>query len=267
MAIGDMVTQSLIGQEVYDGREQGLGTTRVVAVKANGEKPVFRIRLKNGTCVEATADHVVYALDVRRSRGVWRRVDELAPGMRLQLSTRTSVTKASVPREVDEAALVGWLQGDGFVGQYESGTNCSLTIEFLTIDKDELNFVLDRVHRVFAGVHYHIRSVEAKNPSLDIRRIRLYGEVLRPFVTKYGLLRGTSELSIPAAIRSAGRDAQAAYLSALFQADGTVRLRSRQTRTSDIVLTTVSELRHERIDARRILCPSAMLTHGPDFGM
>jgi ribonucleoside-diphosphate reductase alpha chain len=241
MAIGDMVTQRLIGQEVYDGREHGAGTTRVVAVKANGEKPVFRIKLKNGTCVDATADHVVYALDVRRSQGVWRRVDELAPGMRLQLSTRTSVTKASDARDVDEAALVGWLHGDGFVGQYESGTNCSLTIEFLTIDKDELNFVLDRVHRVFAGLHYHIRSVEAKNPALDIRRIRLYGEVLRPFVTKYGLLRGTSELAIPAAIRSAGRDAQAAYLSALFQADGTVRLRSRETRTSDVVLTTISE--------------------------
>jgi ribonucleoside-diphosphate reductase alpha chain len=77
MAIGDMVTQGLIGQEVYDGRAQGAGTTRVVAVKANGEKPVFRIKLKNGTCVDATADHVVHALDVRRSQGVWR---SLAPG-------------------------------------------------------------------------------------------------------------------------------------------------------------------------------------------
>ncbi|MGH7230126.1 MAG: LAGLIDADG family homing endonuclease, partial [Nitrospiraceae bacterium] len=201
----------------------------------------FRIRLKNGTCVDATGDHLVYALDVRRSCGAWRRVDDLTTGMRLQLSTRTAVIAQSDQQAIDEAALVGWLQGDGFVGQYEEGTNRSLTVEFMTIDKEEFNFVLDRVHRVFPGMHYHVCAVETKAPDLDVRRIRLYGEVLRSFVGRYELLRGTLDLSVPTAIRRAGLQAQAAYLSALFQADGTVRIRSRQCRTADIVLTTISE--------------------------
>ncbi|WP_447980444.1 LAGLIDADG family homing endonuclease [Candidatus Nitrospira bockiana] len=240
-AIGDIVTRGMVGLEVYDGRHDGTGTTRVVAVKANGEKPVFRVRLKNGTCVEATGDHVVYALEARRSRGVWRRVDALAPGMRMILSTGTSVRKPSDARAIDEAGLVGWLQGDGFVGQDETGTNRSLTMEFMTIDKDELSFVLDRVQRVFPGVHYHVRTVETLAPGLDIRRIRLYGEPLRAFVEKYDLLPATAELAVPAAIRTAGDRAQAAYLAALFQADGTVRLRVRRSRAADVVLTTVSE--------------------------
>ncbi len=253
--IGDIVTKNLIGLAVYDGREQGAGITRVVAVKANGEKPVFRIRLKNGACVEATGDHMVYALDRRRSIGVWCRVDELVPGMRLQLSTRTSVTTKSEQQTVDEAALVGWLQADGFVGQVgvegapsgspstcdEQGTNGGLTIEFNTIDKDEYDFVLERVQRVFPWMQCHVRFLETREPGLDVRRVRLHGEELRPFAGRYQLLRSTLDLSMPDAIRTAGVQAQAAYLSALFQLDGRVRLRSRASRTAEVVLTTTSE--------------------------
>jgi ribonucleoside-diphosphate reductase alpha chain len=240
MAIGDIVTKERIGLEVYDGRGEGRGTTRVVAVKSNGQKAVFRIELKNGLSVEATGDHLVYALDARRTKGAWRRVDELVPGMRLQLSTTSTVTAESDDLVAAEAALVGWLQGDGFVGQYARGTNRSLTVEFITIDKDELAYVLERVERVFPGVHYHVRSVETRTQGLDLRRVRLYGEALRPFVDRYGLLSGGPDLEVPAAIRSAGRQAQAAYLQALFQADGTVRLRERDSRTADVVLTTIS---------------------------
>jgi ribonucleotide reductase alpha subunit/intein/homing endonuclease len=249
IAIGDIFTSQLIGLEVYDGRGHGGGTTRIVAVKANGSKPVFRIVLKNGTGVEATADHLVHARGGRRTRAHWVQVSDLAPGMRLQLSTRTTVLKPSDEQEESEAALAGWLQGDGFVGQYAEGTNRSLTLEFMTIDKDELAFVLDRIHRVFAGVHYHIRTIEARNLALDIRRVRLYGEALRPFVEKYGLLRAGAEWSVPAAIRSAGAGAHAAYLKALFQADGTVRLRARNNRTADVVLTSTSQTLAQGVQA------------------
>ncbi|MGH7251364.1 MAG: LAGLIDADG family homing endonuclease, partial [Nitrospiraceae bacterium] len=241
--IGDIVTRALIGLEVYDGKDRGMGTTRVVAVKANGSKPVFRVVLKNGACVEATGDHLVYALDTRRTPGTWRRVDELAPGIRLVLSTRTAVVKQAGELEASEAALAGWLQGDGFVGQYEHGTNRSRTLEFMTIDKDEFQHVLDRVQQVFEGIHYHIRWVETRTPGLDVRRIRLYGEALRPFVEKYGLLRRSADHVVPSVILTAGIQAQAAYLRALFQADGMVRLRRRERplRKADIVLTTTSQ--------------------------
>src|SRR5262245_28767510 len=46
LAIGDIVTRNLIGLEVYDGREAGAGTTRVVAVKHHGDKDVFAVALK-----------------------------------------------------------------------------------------------------------------------------------------------------------------------------------------------------------------------------
>src|SRR5436190_8642929 len=52
--IGELDEEEQIGREVYDAA----GTTDVVAVKANGRKPVFRVRLRNGRFVEATADHL-----------------------------------------------------------------------------------------------------------------------------------------------------------------------------------------------------------------
>ncbi|HMH76580.1 MAG TPA: LAGLIDADG family homing endonuclease, partial [Candidatus Udaeobacter sp.] len=236
--IGQIVTKNQVGLEVYDGRDEGTGTTRVVAVKENGERAVFRVELRNGVTVEATGDHLVYA--IANGVGSWRRVDEVEPGSALRLSTRTDVRRDSQPSDVDEAALVGWLQADGFVGQDGLSTDHSLAVEFTTIDKDELDFIVERVHRVFDGVHYHVRSMETRTPGLDIHRIRLYGEPLRPFVDKYGLLRSSADYSVPAMIQRAGREAQAAYLGALFQAQGTVRLRSYWARQADVTLSTIS---------------------------
>jgi ribonucleoside-diphosphate reductase alpha chain len=241
LAIGDIVTQKLLGLEVYDGRERGSGLTRVLAVKSNGEKQVLRIVLKNGIHLEATADHLVWAIDERRTAGQWVRVDQLSPGQRMHVSTATSVTKTSEEEQIIECALAGWLQGDGFVGQYLEGTNRSLTLEFMTVNEDEHQFVIGGIARVFEGVHFHVRTVEAQDPTLTIRRIRLYGEILRPFVENYGLFRRGSDHQVPAAVRTAGAQAQRAYLSALFQTDGTVRRRLRNgSQTCDVVLTTVS---------------------------
>ena len=241
IAIGDIVTRSLVGLEVYDGTEGGRGTTRVVAVKDNGEKPVFRIVLECGAHVEATGDHLVRALETRRTQGAWVRVDQLRPGMRMILSTDTEVTKTASRREVYEAGLVGWLQGDGFVGQCHEGTNRSLTVELVTIHDDELDYVMERVSRVFEGLHHHVRSVESGDPDLDIQRVRLRGEVLRPFIERYALGASHSVDSVvPEVIQSAGVEAQTAYLQALFQADGAVRLRTRAPHTAEIVLSTLS---------------------------
>src|SRR5262249_2194370 len=57
--IGKIVEENLIGLPVYDQH----GITRVVAVKHNGVKAVYCVRLANGNAIEATADHLVLACD------------------------------------------------------------------------------------------------------------------------------------------------------------------------------------------------------------
>src|SRR5690242_8409165 len=79
--IGELVEGEQIGREVYDST----GVTRIVAVKSNGRKPVYRVTLRNGQFVEATADHVVRAVRDRRTKPEWLRVDQLEAGMRMHL--------------------------------------------------------------------------------------------------------------------------------------------------------------------------------------
>ena len=241
MPIGEIVDRNLIGLRVYDGTANGMGATRVVAVKANGEKPVWRIVLKNGQAVEATPDHLVQVRAKRRSQTEWTRVDDVQPGDRLFLSTVTRVTAMSSWEETSEAALAGWLQGDGFVAQLESGANRSLMMELVTIDEDEFQHVMELVDRVFPRQHVKVRAVESQRRDLDVRRVRLHGEELRSFVEKYELMRGGEELHVPATVERAGAEAQRAYLQSLFQTRGNVRRRSRSAQPAEVVLTTVSQ--------------------------
>src|SRR4051794_34813210 len=238
--IGELVEGDQVGREVYDAD----GITRIVAVKENGRKPVYRITLRNGQWVEATPDHVVKAVRERRTVPEWLRVDALEFGMRMHLYPHRAKVEARtlVPAggygaapaddfertrvEVAEAALAGWLQADGFVGQYDSGTNRSLTIEFQVATDDELTWVLDNLDVALPDVHRHVRDVNREDGSVSCRRVRLYGEVLREFVEAWDLLesRGT-ELRVPKRLWTASREEVVAYVQSIFQADGYVTVR------------------------------------------
>src|SRR6266567_177894 len=197
--IGELADGEQIGREVYDAD----GTTRIVAVKHNGRKPVYRVQLRNGSFVEATPDHVVKAVAERRTQPQWLRVDELKPGMRLHLHPHRAKVRESAlvlagggsnddetsdfsldgqtRVAVAEAALAGWLQADGFVGQYDEGTNRSLTIEFQVANDEEYAWVIENLDLALPHIHRHVRDVETQDASLACRRIRLYGEDLREF--------------------------------------------------------------------------------------
>ena len=81
--IGKIVKENLIGLEVLDGSNNGVGTTRVVAVKDNGEKVVFRVQLKTGTAIYATADHLVFAIPAGSDVPIWRELSLLEVGDKL----------------------------------------------------------------------------------------------------------------------------------------------------------------------------------------
>ena len=277
MQIGDIVEKDLVGLSVYDAN----GTTVVAATKANGRKRVYRVQLANGSFIEATADHLVSVIPTYRSRSAtWKRVDELEVGMRLRLQTDRagvmagetvqtlkvaeliigSVAEAAVGRraslghhldevtsvrlaegdvDVSEAALAAWLQGDGFVGQYDHGTNKSLTIEFQVANAEERAWVLRHLDAVFPNVHRH----ESPHPDLrEYRKIRLYGEILRAFVKKYGLLARRELIRVPAPIWNARPEVVNAYLKSVFQTDGYISIRrERRTISSGHGQTTVGQ--------------------------
>ncbi|HEV8601922.1 MAG TPA: vitamin B12-dependent ribonucleotide reductase [Gaiellaceae bacterium] len=258
--IGELVEGEQIGREVYDSN----GTTRIVATKANGRKPVFRVTLRNGSFVEATPDHVVKAVAERRTAPQWLRIDQLSAGMRMHLHPHRAKVLSRVlapvggPEAADsfpvnatsdegvvtqaEAALAGWLQADGFVGQYAKGTNRSLTIEFQVADEDEYTWVAHNLDIALPEVHRHVSEVKREDGSVSCRRIRLYGELLRDFVEGWDLLARGQDIRVPRRLWTAPHDQIAAYLKSIFQADGYVSVqRGDQGESARIAFAVIGE--------------------------
>jgi len=265
--IGEIVENNLIGLPVYDST----GVAKVLAVKNNGEKEVFKVILRNGTFIETTGDHLVKAVHERRTSPNWLRADQLKPGMRLQLYPhRALLAKSAVAQkfnfsaigsggqmsafalspafeqgklnlEISEAALAGWLQADGFVGQYDHGTNRSLTMEFLAVNRDEQAWIEHHLAVVFPSLHKKIRTTFTKLGT-PITRIRLYGEKLRPFIEKYDLLNRREKIRVPDILWKSNPLVIAAYLKSVFQGEGYISIRKGKTDESGrVALATISE--------------------------
>ena len=223
--IGKLVEDDAVGTKVYDAH----GLTRIVATKANGVKEVLRIATKAGQYLDVTADHLVWR---STGEGTGRCVSagELKVGDQLEWHRRDSFGEAEIgPREIAEAALAGWLQSDGFVGQYETGTNNSLTIEAMSVTPAELAWVNDAIDKVFPDAHRHERNVVTEDTSLDCLRTRLYGKHLEPFVEKWGLRARGVDMVVPESLYAAPLSVVAAYLRSIFQAEGYVSARAAST--------------------------------------
>ena len=225
--IGKLVQENAVGTTVYDAH----GTTRIVATKANGSKNVLRLHTKAGYTLDVTADHLVwkktgYSKKSGESCGKFVEAGTLREEDRL-VWKRTPLSGKSLEgsREEAEAALAGWLQSDGFVGQYESGTNRSMTIEAMIVNSEEEEWVRASLAHVFGTKHSHTREVVTQNKNLDCRRIRLYGEELRPFVEKWNLRTRGMAMELPTTLYTAPYAVAAAYLRSVFQAEGYVALR------------------------------------------
>ncbi|HVK25389.1 MAG TPA: ribonucleoside-diphosphate reductase, partial [Actinokineospora sp.] len=205
--IGKLVDDDAVGAKVYDAH----GLTKIVATKANGIKEVFRLHTKAGYTLDVTADHLVWKA-TGDGTGRFVEAGTLVPGDQLEWHRRAAFGEDEIdPRVISEAALAGWLQSDGFVGQYE-GTNRSLTVEAITVNDDELAWVTAALDRLFPDAHRKERAVETKDDTLDCRRTRLYGEHLRPFIDDWGLLARGTEMEVPQRLFTAPLPVVAAYL-------------------------------------------------------
>jgi ribonucleoside-diphosphate reductase alpha chain len=223
--IGKLVEENAVGTKVFDAE----GVTRVVATKSNGVKDVLRIHTKAGHTLDVTADHLVWRMN-SSSGGRFVPAGQLKVDDMVEWHRRPSFGETEIdPREIAEAALAGWLQSDGFVGQYK-GTNRSLTIEAMTVNDEELAWVTAALDKVFPDVHRHERLVETRDPKIDCRRTRLYGNVLSEFVVKWGLRARGVEMKVPEHLFTAPQPVVTAYLKSIFQAEGSISLRERSAR-------------------------------------
>ena len=226
MPIGALVESDAVGTKVYDAH----GLTKILAVKANGMKDVLRLHLKAGNALDVTADHLVWRNSGRPGEGSFVPAGTLTRGDTLEWHRREAHGEGEIDRDlISEAALAGWLQSDGFVGKYASGTNRSLTIEAMTVTDAELAWVTEALDVVFPDMHRDERKVVTQSEALDCRRTRIYGAGLAGFVEKWGLMPRGSDMVVPPQLFTAPLPMAAAYLRSVFQAEGFVSARERST--------------------------------------
>ncbi len=222
--IGKLFDDDAVGQKVFDSQ----GVTQVLATKANGVKEVLRVHLKSGYLLDVTPDHLVWKAS---GAGIGRFVEAgaLRPGDTVEWHRRESYGEREFTTlEAWEAALAGWLQADGFVGQYE-GTNRSLTIEAVTVTGQELDWVTAALDHALPDVHRQQRSVHTQDPTVDCRRTRLYGKVLTEFVDRWDLRARGVEMTVPETLLTAPLPVVQYYLRSIFQAEGYVSRRENGT--------------------------------------
>ncbi len=80
--IGRLVETGAVGAKVHDAH----GLTKVVAVKANGRKPVLRLHTKAGATLDVTADHLVWRASRLRT-GSFVPAGQLRPGDQAELAS------------------------------------------------------------------------------------------------------------------------------------------------------------------------------------
>ncbi len=219
--IGRLVETAAVGTKVFDAH----GLTSIVAVKANGRKRVLRIHTKAGHQLDVTPDHLVWRSS-GEGTGSFREAGTLKPGDKLEWHRNEAWGTGEIRRDdIAEAALAGWLQSDGFVGQYHHGTNRSLIVEFMTVTDAEHEWVSYYLDTRFPSIHRKDRGFETRASDLDGHRIRLYGEKLRDFVDTWGLMARGTDMVVPEQLFEAPLPVVAAYLRSMFQADGYVSVR------------------------------------------
>jgi ribonucleoside-diphosphate reductase alpha chain len=213
--IGKLVEDNAVGTKVYDAH----GLTTVVATKANGVKDVLRLHTKAGYVLDVTLDHLVWRSS-SETTGRFVAAGSLLPGDKVEWHRRDSHGEEQISSsDIAEAALAGWLQSDGFVGQ-DTGPNRSLTIEARTVSAAELAWVTKALDLVFPHVDRDQRGVRTHDEDGDARRIRLYGVQLSEYIDKWNLLDADS--MVPAQLNTAPLPVVAAYLRSIFQAEGFV---------------------------------------------
>lgn len=269
--IQEIVDNNLLDLKIFDGSDY----IKLIAVKNNGVKSVYRAKLKNGNFIEFTDDHLIYSSDKKIKEGgsynwnelktllgkkVQQYADNYEPieipqqaeiagqfnSSNFENNLRNTLTGIGVDLQEEaneenlqlyKAALAGWITGDGYYGKYNRNNKTTL-FGAITINDDEYCYVTNLFEKIF-GTY---KTVTRKNINDLYRIIKYDSKNTDDFVNDYELNFSSYTAKVPEVILKGSKEEKILFLRSLFQADGSVRIRNKEERNSgDIVLCTISE--------------------------
>ena len=238
------VTTDLLAE--HDHRR--MAAHRPALVTLVGDRQVYRLTLRDGRSIRATADHRFLTDD-----GTWKRVDQLTPEVdRIEVrESGNTVTFESPDADARRWQVLGWMSADGvFSGDVAAlafGPTEVATAETVT---EELNALLGEaldgeqtVRDIERGLLGQAGSQAADDGAAatavstgrraevsiqsggTIRVATESGALVRMLQDRYGLYATVAPVrrDVPTEVHRVADDLKVAYLQGLFSADGTVR--------------------------------------------
>lgn len=180
----------------------------VAALTHNNSKPVFRVTTETGRSVTVTANHPIRVLN-DRTEVVWVNAENVRPGMTV-LATMGGDANAKDWVSTDEAALLGYLVGDGHYSPDDR-------FMFSQVDEQTRNEYVTLLQSVFPNATVKTHGDRINDVWTNSKALRTELHV------RYGLdYVKSADKTVPVVVRWSGQDVQAAFLSALYECDGSV---------------------------------------------
>jgi len=272
--LGEIVDKNLVGIRVFDGEQ----FVKVLAVKNNGVKPVYRATLRNGNYIEFTADHQVLTSEKRLKDGgvySWKELNAIL-GYKVQQvalqETAVTTTMSLVAAIAQSASSVSSSSDVPSAHQYQFSNTSYQSPTAVTLVNQELvdkaslaGFVVgdgyygkynrnnkttlfgvitindDEYAQVTGLIErlFGAYTVSTRKQIHDLYRIVMHNSKnVDEYVVQYELDKKSRTAKVPDVIMRASKTEQYAFLRSLFQADGGVRMRVEDGRNSGDVVLT-----------------------------
>ncbi len=274
--IGEVVENNLINLQVFDGDR----FVKVLAVKNNGVRQIFRATLRNGNFIEFTDDHLILTADKRSKDGgsySWQELRTILGNKVQQISLQTVPSRLEAELALAEvnrlfagsvgqgksnlsSETIGTVLGQeqepgaddlavakaalaGWIlgdGYYGKYNRNQKTTLFGAITINDDEYAY--VTRLFTSIFGEYRTAVRRNVHDLYRTVKLDSKRVDSFVEEYELNSSSYTANVPQLIFKGSIAEKRAFLRSLFQADGCARIRKDKGRNSgDVILSTISE--------------------------
>lgn len=210
----------------------------------NGIKPVFRVETKNGAPFKATANHKVLIVTGRdyyakQNKYRWVRVDQLQPGDKISTGLSAISPQFDIDCSTDDKhkahLTAGWCLGDGWCLNVGDTSHRVFGVCFGPTEEVAQAVVLDQLAAIYNATkpspnypkHHGVPKTHVQ-PNGVVNWQASRDSFVSLMADKFGFSAGRGPTKrIGAPILAASAEEQAAFLSGLFCADGTVGLTCR----------------------------------------
>ncbi len=222
--IREMVRRGLTGEtftvHAFDEARGRMTTASVEGYLPSGNQEVFRLRLSSGREVTATANHPFL------TGAGWTPLSQIQVGDQVATPARTAIT-CGIKRSIPYLKMLGFLVGDGYMGQVKAGV-------MVTAPDWKAKVILDEGAEVLGLWARRNEQADRNTPTFQLVRKMVSGlaasergNPLNAHLAEMGLLGCLSaDKFVPEYVFESDDDAVAAFLYGLFSADGSLDVRN-----------------------------------------